>query len=73
MTTLLTTTPTRGTITNINQPADPSGCGLNETGICCKESDTAHQSFGWIRVKVRLHARKSRADTGLWLSTLSNW
>lgn len=43
MTTLLTTTPTRGTITNINPPATPR-CGLNKTGICCKESDTAQSA-----------------------------
>jgi hypothetical protein len=41
MTTILTPPPTRGTITNINPPATPR-CGLNDTGICCKESDTAH-------------------------------
>jgi len=41
MTTLLTPPPTRGTITNTNPPAAPR-CGLNDTGICCKESDTAH-------------------------------
>jgi hypothetical protein len=41
MNTLLTPTPASGTITQINPPA-ASRCGLNETGICCKESDTAH-------------------------------
>jgi hypothetical protein len=40
MNTLLTPTPASGTITQINPPA-ASRCGLNETGICCKESDTA--------------------------------
>ena len=38
MTTTLTTTATSDTI---NLPA-ASRCGLNETGICCKESETAH-------------------------------
>jgi hypothetical protein len=38
MTATLTTTPTSDTI---NPPAAPR-CGLNETEICCKESETAH-------------------------------
>jgi hypothetical protein len=41
MNTILTPTPNPGTITNNNPPAAPR-CGLNETGICCKKSDTAH-------------------------------
>ena len=40
MNTLLTPTPTQGSITTITPPAAPQ-CGLNQTGICCKESDTA--------------------------------
>jgi hypothetical protein len=40
MNTRLTPPPALGTIININPPA-ASRCGLNETGICCKESDTA--------------------------------
>jgi len=39
MNTSLTPTPTLGSITTVNPPAAPR-CGLNETGICCKESDT---------------------------------
>jgi hypothetical protein len=41
MNTRLTPPPALGTIININPPA-ASRCGLNETGICCKESDTPH-------------------------------
>jgi hypothetical protein len=43
MNTRLTPPPALGTIININPPA-ASRCGLNETGICCKESDTAHST-----------------------------
>jgi hypothetical protein len=38
MTATLTITPTSA---NISPPAT-SRCGLNETGICCKESETPH-------------------------------
>ena len=41
MTLNLTTLNSRTSITNNPPPAAPA-CGLNETGICCKESETAH-------------------------------
>jgi hypothetical protein len=41
MTTNLTATPNTTSITN-DQPPTTQPCGLNETGICCKESETAH-------------------------------
>ena len=41
MTTNLTATPSPTSITN-DQPPTTQRCGLNETGICCKESETAH-------------------------------
>ena len=43
MTTNLTATTSSTSITN-NQPSAASRCGLNETGICCKESETAQSS-----------------------------
>jgi hypothetical protein len=42
MTTNLTAITSSTSITN-NQPSATSRCGLNETGICCKESETPHQ------------------------------
>ena len=42
MTTNLTATTCSASTTN-NQPPAVSRCGLNETGICCKESETPHQ------------------------------
>jgi hypothetical protein len=41
MTTNLTAITSSTSITN-NQPSATSRCGLNETGICCKESETPH-------------------------------
>ena len=41
MTLNLTTLDSQTSITNNQPPATPT-CGLNETGICCKESETAH-------------------------------
>jgi hypothetical protein len=41
MTANLTATTSSTSITN-NHPPAPSRCGLNQTGICCKESETAH-------------------------------
>jgi len=48
MTLNLTTLNSRTSITNNPPPAAPA-CGLNETGICCKESETAHcLAFFWF-------------------------
>jgi hypothetical protein len=49
MTLNLTTLNSRTSITNNPPPAAPA-CGLNETGICCKESETAHvrTSLGFV-------------------------
>jgi hypothetical protein len=41
MTTNLTATPSRTSITNDQPPTTPRR-GLNKTEICCKESETAH-------------------------------
>ena len=41
MTANLTATPSTTSITN-NQPPAARRCGLNKTGICCKESETPH-------------------------------
>ena len=57
MTTNLTATPSRTSITN-NQPSAALRCGLNETAICCKESETAHH-----RVKL-LRADTARRTVG---------
>jgi hypothetical protein len=45
MTTNLTAITSSTSITN-NQPSATSRCGLNETGICCKESETPHSVIG---------------------------
>ena len=46
MTANLTATPSTTSITN-NQPPAARRCGLNKTGICCKESETPQCARGW--------------------------
>jgi hypothetical protein len=59
MTLNLTTLNSRTSITNNPPPAAPA-CGLNETGICCKESETAHGGGTW-RV-IPLSPEESSSD-----------
>jgi hypothetical protein len=63
MNTILTPTPNPGTITNINPPATPR-CGLNETGICCKKSDTAHSQHQTGPLTIFSRPEQARLGSG---------
>ena len=58
MTTNLTT-PNSNTIITNNQPPTTRQCGLNKTGICCKESDTGQSLENSDTVAVLVTVRCS--------------
>jgi len=59
----LTSTPPAPNITINQPPAAQPRCGLDQTGICCKESDTAHPSGACVPASLALHQPSSASHT----------